>query len=112
MRLGSQTLTFVTQVGTGVVNDFGEEIVTDTPTAVEGCHHRPLSATEAAETYGNVARQVWRATCPPSAAVTAAKSTGRFTEGGKTFHIIGGPKQFEDFDAPFKCTIDSEYFPE
>ena len=45
-------------------------------------------------------------------AATAAKSTGKFTEGGKTFHIIGGPKPFNDFDAPFKVTIDSEYYPE
>lgn len=112
MRLGSQTLTFISEVGTGVFNEFGEEIVTATTTPVEGCHHRPLSAAEAAEAFGDVARQVWRSTCPPVAAVLAAKSTGRFTEGGKTFHIIGGPKQFEDFSDAFKVTIDSEFYPE
>lgn len=109
---GSQTLAFVVETGTGVFNDIGEEIVTETPQPVTGCRHRPLSATEAAEAYGNVARQVWRSTCPPVAAATAAKSTGKFTEGGKTFHIIGGAKAFEDFDDPFKVTIDSEYYPE
>lgn len=109
---GSQTLVFDVLVGTGTFDDWGEEITTPGTESATGCRNRPLSAAEAAETYGNVARQVWRATCPPSAAVSAAKSTGTFTEGGKTFHIIGGPKQFQDFDAPFKVTIDSEYFPE
>lgn len=108
---GSQTLVFTVETGTGEYTDYGEEIVTESTLSVSGCHHRPLSAAEAAEAYGNVARQVWRATCPPVAAVLAAKSTGRFTEGGKTFHIIGGPQPHRDFTDPFKVTIDSEYFP-
>jgi len=109
---GSQTLTFVVATGTGVFDDFGQEILTEGTEDVTGCYHRPLSVTEAAEAYGDVAKQMWRSTCPPVAAVTAAKSTGRFTEGGKTFHIFGGPKQFEDFEEPFVVTIDSEYYPE
>lgn len=109
---GSQTLVFTVLTGTGEYNDFGEETTEPTQAPVEGCRNRPLSAAEAAEAYGDVARQVWRATCPPDVAVTAAKSTGTFTEGGKTFHILGGPKPFEDFSNPVKVTIDSEYYPE
>lgn len=111
-EFGSQTLTFTVVTGTGVYDDWGQEIVTESFESVTGCYHRPLSATEAAEAYGDVAKQLWRSTCPPAAAVTAAKSTGKFTEGGKTFHIFGGPKQYADFDEPFVVTIDSEYFPE
>lgn len=109
---GSQTLVFTVETGTGVFDDFGKEILTETTQSVSGCHHRPLNASEAAEAYGNVARQVWRSTCPPEAAVTAAKSTGKFTEGGKTFHIIGGVQPHRDFSDPFVVTIDSEYYPE
>lgn len=112
MSFGYQTLTFIVEAGTGVFDDFGGEITEPAEVSVFNCRHRPLSAAEAAEAFGNVARQVWRSTCPPVAAATAAKSTGKFTEGGKTFHIIGGPKPFNDFDAPFKVTIDSEYYPE
>ena len=109
---GSQTLTFVTLVDTGEYTDFGTEIVTETEVAVTGCHHRPLSAAEAAEAFGNVARQVWKSTCPTEAAAVAAKSTGRIVEGGRMFHIIGGAQPFEDFSDPFKCTIHSEYYPD
>lgn len=112
MSFGNQTLVFEVLTGTGTYNDFGEEITTTGTESAYNCHNRPLSAAEAAEAYGNVARQVWRATCPPSAAVTAAKSTGTFTEGGKEFHIIGGPKPFQDLTSPVKVTIDSEYYPE
>ena len=108
---GSQTLVFDVLVGTGVFDDWGAEITTPGTESAAGCYHRPLSATEAAEIYGDVAKQVWRATCPPLAAVLAAKSTGTFTEGGKTFHILGGPKPFEDFEDLFVVTIDSEYYP-
>ena len=111
-EFGSQTLTFTVVTGTGVYDDWGQEETTETTVDVTGCYHRPLSATEAAELYGDVARQMWRSTCPPVAAVTAAKSTGKFIESGRTFHIFGGPKQFEDFEEPFVVTIDSEFFPQ
>jgi len=112
MSFGSQTLAFTVEEGTGDFDNNGIEIVTTTTASVSGCHHEPLSAAEAAEAYGNVSRQVWRATCPPDAAATAAKSTGTFTEGGKTFHIIGGGQPQRDFSGPFLVTIDSELFPE
>ncbi len=112
MSFGSQTLTFVTLVGTGTYDEYGDEIVTETEVPVEGCRHRPLSAAEATELFGNTARQVWKSTCPPEAAAVAAKSTGKLKVDGTTFHIIGGATPFEDFDAPFKVTIISELFPE
>lgn len=112
MSFGNQTLVFTVVTGTRTYDDYGQEIVTETTVPSAGCRNRPLSAAEASEVYGDVARQVWRATCPPGAAALAAKSTGKFTEGGKTFHIIGGPKPFQDFSAAVKVTIDSEYYPE
>jgi hypothetical protein len=108
MSFGNQTLVFTVVTGTGTYDDYGQEIVTETTEPVYGCHHRPLSAAEAAEAYGNVARQVWRSTCPPGAVATGAKSTGEFTEAGKTFHVIGGAKPFQDLTSPLKVTIDSE----
>jgi len=112
MSFGNQTLVFTVVTGTGTYDDYGQEIVTTSTATAYGCRNRPLSAAEAAEAYGDVARQVWRATCPPSAAVSAARSTGKFTEGGKTFHIIGGPKPFQDLASPVKVTIDSEHYPD
>ncbi len=112
MSFGSQTLWFVSLVGTGTFDDFGFEITTEAEVPVEGCRHRPLSAAEAAEAFGNVARQVWKSTCPPEAAAVAAKSTGRINVGGQVFHIIGGATAYEDFSDPFKVTIMSELYPE
>lgn len=112
MSFGSQTLLFVSLVGTGTYDDYGIEITSETEVPVSGCRHRPLSAAEATEAFGNVARQVWKSTCPPEAAAVAAKSTGRIKVGGQVFHIIGGATPFEDFTDPFKCTIMSELYPE
>lgn len=108
MSFGSQTVSFVTIVGTGVYDEFGAEVTTPTDVPVAGCRHRPLSAAEAAEVGGNVATQVWKTTAPTAAAAIAAKSTGTLKEGGRTFHILGGAKPFEDFSDPFKVTILSE----
>lgn len=108
MSFGSQTVSFVTVVGTGVYDDLGYETTTETGIPVEGCRHRPLSAKEAAEAFGDVATQVWKTTAPPEAAAIAAKSTGTLKEGGRTFHILGGAQLFEDYTDPFKVTILSE----
>lgn len=105
---GNQTVTFVTEVGTGVYDDLGIETKTPTDVPVAGCRHRPLSAKEAGELLGNVATQVWKTTAPPEAAAVAAKSTGTLKEGGQTFHILGGAMTFEDYSDPFKTTILSE----
>lgn len=112
MSFGSQTVAFVTLVGTGEYNDYGDEIITETEVAVAGCRHRPLSAKEAAESFGNVAQQLWQTTAPPEAAAIAAASTGKLKVDGTTFHIVGGAQPFEDFSDPFKVTILSEIHPE
>ena len=112
MSFGSQTLTFVTLVGTGAYDPNGFETTTESEVSVTGCHHRPLSAAEAAEAYGNVPRQVWRSTCPPEAAAVLAKSTGKITVDGQTFHIIGGAQPHRDFEELFSVVIDSEIHPE
>lgn len=110
---GSQTVSFVTVTGTGVFDDLGYETTTEAEVPVEGCRHRPLSAQEASEVFGNVARQVWKTTAPPEAAAIAAKSTGVLKEGGRTFHILGGAQPFVDMGGdPFKVTILSEIHPE
>lgn len=107
-RFGSQTVAFVTVTGTGVFDDNGFETTAPTDVPVEGCRHRPLSASEASEVLGDVGRQVWKTTAPPEAAAIAAKSTGTLKVDGKTFHIVGGTQTFEDYSEPFKCTILSE----
>lgn len=112
MSFGSQTLVFVSLVGTGTYDENGFEITSEAEVSVAGCRHRPLSAAEAAEAFGNVARQVWKSTCPPEAAAVAAKSTGRIRVDGRVFHIIGGATAFEDFTDAFKVTIMSELYPE
>lgn len=108
MSFGSQTVSFTTVTGTGEFDEFGYETTTEVDVAVTGCRHRPLSAKEATEAFGNVATQVWKTTAPPEAAAIAAKSTGTLKEGDQTFHILGGAQPFEDFQDPFKCTILSE----
>lgn len=108
MSFGSQTVSFVTVTGTGVFDDLGYETTTESEVAVAGCRHRPLSAKEATEALGDVSIQIWKTTAPPEAAAIAAKSTGTFKEGNKTFHILGGAQPFEDFSDPFKVTILSE----
>jgi len=112
MSFGSQTVSFVTVTGTGVFDEFGNEGTTEVDVPVTGCRHRPLSAAEAAEAFGNVATQVWKTTAPPAAAAVAAKSTGTLKEGGRTFHVLGGAKPFEDMSNPFKVTILSEIVPD
>jgi hypothetical protein len=108
VTFGNQTVSFVTLTGTGVYDDYGNETTTSAEVAVAGCHHRPMSAAEAAEVGGNVATQVWMTTAPPEAAAVAAKSTGTLKEGERTFHILGGAQLFRDLSDPFKCTILSE----
>lgn len=109
---GSQTVAFVSLVGTGEFNDFGEEAMTEVEVPVYGCRHRPLSAKEATEALGSVAEQIWKTTAPPEAAVVAAASTGKLKVDGKTYHILGGAQAFEDYTDPFKVTILSEFYPE
>lgn len=108
MRLGSQTVGFVTLVGTGEYDDYGIEITTEAEVPVTGCRHRPLSAKEATEALGNVATQVWKTTAPPAAAAIAAASTGKLKVDGREFAIHAGAQPFEDFSDPFKVTILSE----
>ena len=109
MSFGDQSVTFVTVTGTGVFNDYGEEVVTTTETVVAGCRHRPLSAAEATEAFGNVATQIWKSSCPPVAAAIAAKASGTLKEGGRTFHVLAGAQPFTDMAGdPFKVTILSE----
>lgn len=112
MSFGSQTVGFVTIVGTGVYDEYGIETTTETEVPVYGCRHRPLRADEAPEVLGNMARQVWKTTAPPEAAAIAAKSTGKLKVGSKTFHIVGAAQPFEDMADPFKVTILSEIHPE
>lgn len=108
---GSQTVGFVTLVGTGVVDEYGYETKTETEVPVYGCRHRPLTAAEATEALGNVAHQVWKTTAPPEAAAIAAQSTGHLKVDGVTYFIIGGAQPFEDMSDPFKVTILSEINP-
>lgn len=108
MTFGSQTVTFVTLVGTGVFDDEGFEETTSTEVAVTGCRHAPMSAKEAAEVAGDVATQMWQTTAPPEAAAIAAQSTGTFKVDDVTYHIYGGVQVIEDFSGPHHVFILSE----
>ena len=106
MIFGGQTVTFVTLVGTDVYDEFGIEETAPSGVEVTGCRHRPLSAQEATEAFGNVATQAWKTTAPPEAAVVAAKSTGVLMVDGIAYQIIGGAQTFSDMGGnPFKVTI-------
>ena len=110
MKLGSQTVSFVTSTVTGY-DDWGNAITTESETTVAGCRHTPLSAKEAAEAGGNVGSQMWETLAPPEAAAIAAKSTGTLKEGGRTFHIYGGAQPLQDFNRPSYVSILSEIVP-
>lgn len=111
MKLGSQTVYFVTLVVTGH-DDFGVAITTPTDVPVYNCRHTPLSAKEAAEAGGNVGTQMWETLAPPEAVAIAAASTGTLKEGGRTFHIYGGAQPLGDFNRPHHVSILSEIHPE
>lgn len=97
MSLGGQTVTFTTLTGTGVYDELGDEIMTESDVSVAGCLHEPMSASEMPEWLTNIATQVWITTAPPEAAAIAAKSTGVLEEGGVTYKIIGGAQPNPDF---------------
>jgi len=106
MAFGGQTVTFVTVAGTGVFDDFGSEVTTETEVPVAGCLHRPLSAQETPDWLTDIATQIWKTTAPPGTETIAAKSTGKLRENGRTFEIIGGAQPFTDMIGnQFKVTI-------
>lgn len=109
MTFGSQTISFITLVGSGTYDELGGETTTTTTVSVAGCHHRPLRADEMPDWLTNIATQVWKTTAPPVAAALAAESTGLLTVDGQTFQILAGAQPFPDFAGnPFKVTILSQ----
>ena len=111
---GAQTVLFVSLAGTGIFenNDFEQEIMEEVTVPVSGCRHRPLTAQEASELFGDMARQVWQTTAPPVAAAMGVSSTGRLLVDGIEYHVIGGAQTFVDIAGkPFKVTVVSEVHP-
>lgn len=105
MSFGSQTVGFISIVGTGEYDELGAEIVDEVAVPEAGCRHRPLRAEEMPEALTNIATQVWKTTAPSSAAAKVAASTGVLEVDGVRYEIIGGAQPFEDFSDPFKVTI-------
>lgn len=106
---GGQTITFVAYSDTGSLGALGTYAQAETLTAVTGCRHRPLSASETAEYDIDVATVVWKSTCPPDAAVLAAKSDDEIRVDGVGYKIIAGPRHHVDMGgSPFKVTILSQ----
>lgn len=94
---GCTTLTFV-----AVTEDLNNRdrlnkpAIIRTETSVPGCRFRPLPATETAREGAQVVKDHWRATCPPVAAVLAAKSRDEIKVDGVTLQIVGGPRVSDD----------------
>lgn len=104
MTFGSQTVTFVT-VTDGVLDRLGIAAKVRTEVAVPGCRFRPLS-TEEQVGLTDAATQVWKGTCPPNAAVLAAKAIDEVKVSGVTYQIVGGVKPYTDFsNAVHKVTV-------
>lgn len=104
---GADTLTFVM-----VAEDLDDRDVLGNPAQVRtevqvpGCRFRPLPATETRTDETTVVKDQWKATCPPHAAVLAAKSQDEIKVDGVTLQIVGGPRVFSDkTGAPFKVSV-------
>lgn len=105
---GGDTLTFVLTVGEDL-NDrdvLGNPAQIRTEVQVPGCRFRPLPATETRQDGTEVVRDQWKATCPPHAAVLAAKSQDEIKVDGVTLQIVGGPRVFDDMAGrPYKVSV-------
>ena len=97
IELGGQTLTFV-EITEGPPDRNGEptEIRVDTP--VPGCLFRPLRFDEKAGVTTELATEIWKATCPPVAAVLAAVANGEVKHEGTTYQIYGGVQPMRGLD--------------
>lgn len=84
MRLGSQTVTFVT-VTPGTEGRF-ERAPVRTRVNVRGCLFRPLVGSEAV-TETDIITRPWECVAPPVAAAVNADATGELEYGGQTYQI-------------------------
>jgi hypothetical protein len=111
MRLGSQTVYFVT-----VTEDLNNRDILGNPETVRvkvpvrGCRFRPMTAKEEIDApainVGDIVTDPWRCTAPPTATVMAAKSNDEVEVDGITYQIVGGPRVFPGpRGRPFKVTI-------
>lgn len=82
MTFGGQTVAFVAVTATGAPGWGGlrEKLRTVTPLA--GCRFRVLTSDETPVTQTDVTTEVWKLTCPPSAAALAVKANGELLYDG------------------------------
>lgn len=109
MTFGAQTVMFVSLADTGSPGGLGTYPQVETLTPVKGCHHRPLTFSEAAEFDTNVATELWKTTAPPEPAVLAAKSDDEIRVGGMSYRIVGGVRPHADLSGELvKVTVVSQ----
>jgi len=115
VSFGADTVTLVAFVESGTPGALGTYAMTEVLTNVPGCHHRPLTFSETAETDTDIATEMWKTTIPlaelgPSllATVMAIEAINEIRVDGETYHIIGGVRPHKDFTNPFKATILSQ----
>lgn len=97
-EFGRQTITFVTVTTSGQPGYLGLTPDSDSGVDVEGCRFRPVSAAEEQDSANSsspiqstagVATGIWKATCPPVAAVLNAKPNGKLIVDDATYSIEG-----------------------
>lgn len=115
MPFGHRVIQLVDTVGTGVFDDAGIEGQTEVVTDAPGCRHRPLTFSETQELEFDIATKHWKSTIPIfeydetlRQQVMALEPDKVIRVDGVTFHVVGGVKPFDDFNAPFKATIISK----
>ncbi len=102
---GHRSVTFVAVGENPAVRDrYNKPQETRTEIVVKGCHFRPLTAQERIN-LGDIAREQWKLTAPPVAAVVNATAIGEVKVDGVSYEIVGGVRVHHDFSKPLKVTV-------
>lgn len=110
MRFGRQVVTFVSVTEDPSQRDEDNNpLIVRTETPVSGCRFRPLTADEKVNAGIDLAKDPWRATCPPVAPVVGATAGDEVKVDGVTYQITGGVRVFPGVNGqPFKVTVLAE----
>jgi hypothetical protein len=105
----------VTHTDSATPGELGTYTQVETIIVMPGCHHRPLTSSEAAELEFNVGTEVWKTTIPIGeyseelrAAILAVRHDDTIRVHGQEYRIEGGVRPHYDFTHLFKATIISE----
>lgn len=96
-RLGGQTITFISVTEDLDNRDrYNKPAEVRTEVDVHGCRFRPLKTDEKTTEIGTIASELWKATCPPVAAVLSAKPSDEIKVDGVAYQIVGAVRPYED----------------